>query len=32
MPNHHSVGPLETPQRTLSIAKRSVEAAINTTG
>jgi hypothetical protein len=29
MPGYHTVGPLDTPQRTLAAAKRSVEAAIN---
>jgi hypothetical protein len=29
MPGYHSVGRLDTPQRTLSTAKRSVEAAVN---
>jgi hypothetical protein len=29
MPGYHTVGPLDSPQRTLSTAKRSVEAAIN---
>jgi hypothetical protein len=29
LPGYHNVGPLDTPQRTLAAAKRSVEAAIN---
>jgi hypothetical protein len=29
MPGYRTVGPLDTPQRTLAAAKRSVEAAIN---
>jgi hypothetical protein len=29
MPSFHTFGPLDTPQRTLAAAKRSVEAAVN---
>ena len=29
MPGYHTVGLLDTPQRTLATAKRSVEAAVN---
>jgi hypothetical protein len=29
MPSYHTFGPLDSPQRTLAAAKRSVEAAIN---